>query len=787
MTKITNRALAALCLLFSVFCFAQDNVKETAVKAVTDYFFLERENIHVQCNKNIYTTNEQIWFKGYVFHRKNNIPFFNTINIFANLIDDTGKILETKLIYGNIGSFSGSFKLNDNLKSGRYYLQFYTNWMNNFTEDESAVYEVSIINPATGAGNALAKADLTTINIDVNPEGGTLVSGINNIVGLHISDCNHEPTAISTATLVDASGKNIKQIQVNKLGYGRFDIIPKAGETYKIITTLDDAKHEKTFTAVSGGIAMEINSYSLAGKLMVNLRTSKQYAGAIKGKPLYMLIQKDEKVTLYDVTFDDMGEVKLVIDKTEFFDGINTIRLFDDNLKEVNQRLFYNYPNDKLNVDFSATSRNVTDTDFKGTVNYPNMNLSVSILPEGTRSFDVANDIYSSLLLLPYIDTRHKANGRYYFTNFSKGKMYELDLYLISQKSKYAWNNILSTPPKDNNRFDTGLAIKGTLPSSSKDDKYARVRLYSLTSRLDESAPLDENGSFIFDNLILADSSHVNFTLLRKGQTPKELTLAPQLLYYNRKFNKPYPPEARCYAPAEASVIADSGDMPKFYKDVTVLNEVKIEGTRLKYGNSFGNTNLTGYKISEMKANMYQTVLDFIRTYGTFEVSNVDGQVTVYSRMRNSLNAARSGPIIYLDNVQMLDYSMLNTVQMSEVDEVYINAHAIVPSVRNFQGIIKIYLHKGGRAHKKNTTPDIVIKGGFEKVKPFHNVLYNTTSDSGFTGFGVIDWQPQIMTDENGAFTLKVPNTSQKTVKVILEGFSADGRLISEVKTLNIQ
>lgn len=785
MTKSTTRILAVLCLLFSLVVNAQSTTKETALKAVTDYFFLERENIHVQCNKNIYTTNEQIWFKGYVFHRKNNLPFFNTINIFASLIDESGKILETKLIYGNIGSFSGSFKLNDSYKSGHYYLQFYTNWMNNFTEDESAVYEVAVINPATGAGNALAKADLSKLIIEINPQGGTLVSGIANIAGLHISDCNHEPVAVSTAEIIDASGKSLKQVQINKLGYGRFDITPKAGETYKAVVMLDDVKHEQTFTAAATGITMDINSYALTDKLLVVLQTNN--AAAYKGKPLYILIQKDEKAAIFDVAFDDKGEAKMVIEKTDIFDGLNTLRLIDGNMTETAQRLFYNYPKDKLSVDFKEGSKNVTDTDFTGLVHYPNMNLSVSVLPDATRSFDATNDIYGSFLLLPYIDTRQKPNGRYYFTTLSKGKMYELDLYLISQKSKYAWNNIVSVPPKSNNQFDMGLALKGTLPAASKDDKYAQVRLYSLTSGLDETTAIDDNGSFTFNNLIMADSSHVNFTLLRKGQKPKELTLAPQLLNANRKFNKPYQPQPRCFVIAAATPGQDTGDIPNFYKDVTQLNEVKIEGKRLKYANSFGNGNLTGYKITEMKANMYQTVLDFIRTYGSFNVNNNNGQVTIYSRALNSINAAQTGPIIYLDNVQLMDYSLLSSIQMSEVDEIYISAHAIIPSIRNYTGAIKIYLNKGARVRNKETTPDILVKGGFEKTPPFENVLYNTTTDEGFAAFGVIDWQPQIMTDENGAFTLKVPNTGQKTVKVILEGFSADGKLISEVKTLTLQ
>ena len=83
--KTALLTITFLCLfLFSApNLHAQDEKKDAIAKALNDYFFLERENIHVQLNKSIYTTNEQIWFKGYVFHRKKNIPFFTTVNIYT--------------------------------------------------------------------------------------------------------------------------------------------------------------------------------------------------------------------------------------------------------------------------------------------------------------------------------------------------------------------------------------------------------------------------------------------------------------------------------------------------------------------------------------------------------------------------------------------------------------------------------------------------------------------------------------------------------------------------------
>lgn len=779
-----KRILPVLLILF-VFGYsqktsAQQNKKEQIAKHLTDYFFLERENIHVHLNKNVFMTNEQVWFKGYVFHRKKNIPFFTTVNIYASLIDSDGKILETQLVYGNIGSFSGSFKLGSQFKSGKYYLQFYTNWMNNFIEDESAVYEIAVINESEGAGTALAKADPSKIKIALKPEGGTLVSGIPNTIGISIADCNNGLLPVTEADITDAAGKTVMKVQINKKGYGKF-VLPANAAGYKAVVTVDDVRHEQPLPQPSpGGIALDVNNTS--DKTLIKLRTNAATAGAMGGKPVFIVIHQDDNTSIYEVAFGNGStEQSIAILATELFDGLNTIRILDNDLKQLAERLIYKHPQKGISASFAMSGNSTENLTFTGNTGYPNMTLSIATLPKNTMSLDESNDIYSSFLLLPYINGHRGAYGRYYYENISKVKMYELDLYLMNQESKYEWRKISANPPGSNYPFDMGLTLKGSLPKSAGDVKNAKIRIYSLSDAIDEMATIDENREFYFNNIVLPDSTFVNFKLLRKDGKPKELTLAPQVVNGNKKYNKPFVPEKKYYAPEVPGAI---GSLPAVYQETTMLEEIKIEADGLKYANSLGNANLRAYKISEMQANMYQNLLNFIATYGGFDVKDKDGDVNIYSRTTNSINAAQNGPIIYLDNVQLFDYSLLKQIQMSEVDELYMNQHAIVPSVRNYMGMIKIYLKKGAKPYNKEAYPEILVKNGFERIAPFENISYISTSDTGFENFGVIGWEPLIMADEKGGFSFSIPKTGAKEIKVIIEGFSADGKLISETKVL---
>jgi hypothetical protein len=781
MKKALTSVLLFLIVCFTSALFAQEK-KEQIGKLLTEYFKLERENIHVHFDKHVFLTTESIWFKGYVFHRKKNLPFFTTVNVYASLINSEGKIISNQLIYSNIGSFSGSFKLDDSLPSGKYFVQYYTNWMNNFSEDESAVYEVVVVNEKSKAG-AFRQADPAKLNIEMHPEGGTLLQGCTNIIGIQVSDCNNEPVAVSEVNIIDNKGTVVKKVQINKLGYGKFDISVPSLQGYKATVTHSGTTHEQAFPECKfNGIALEINNYAMPGKTIAKVRTSTSGLAALAGKPLYMVVHQDDKAAIFEFSFaDNKAEQALVLPNEELSDGVNTIRIIDNNLNQLAERLIFNYPKDVLATNVAPTAKTGENITFSGKVNYPNMNLSVSVLPATTLSTGHNNDLYSAFLISPYIKPE-KTSGRYYLEKLSKGKHYELDLFLLNQASKYSWFNVQKNLPNSNYPFDMGLTVKGKLPANAAVDN---VRLYSLVPPIDVTVSVDDKREFYFHNLIVTDSAHVHFSGYDKKNKAQELIIVPQLINAKRQFNKTYIPLPDCGS-ITAAAVPDFDELPKF-QDAIVLDEIAIEKKRLKYEKSFGNGNLTGHKITEQDENTTRNVIQYITRQGGFNVEQggMGMDVHIYSRGRSSINAGQSEPIIYIDNIQVLDHNQLKNILMPEVDEIYMSATAIVPSIRNYSGIIKIYLKRDARYKNKNSTRDTMIKNGFTREVPFENVSYASTSGKGFENFGLIDWKPVIMTDEKGEFTFTIPRTSQNNVQIVIEGFSADGKLISEIKTIN--
>jgi hypothetical protein len=787
-------SLFLLSLFSSIFCNAQSSEKKQQIaKAVTDYFHLERENIHAHLNKNVFLTSESVWFKGYVYHRKAGIPFFATTNIYASLIDGQGNILNTQLLYGSIGSFSGSFKLDGTFKSGKYYLQFYTNWMNNFTEDESSIYEISVINPETGAEGIPGKPDLSRINIAFHPEGGNIIKDINNIIGITVSDCLNDPIAVSSIDIVNASGAVVKTVQINKMGYGRFDLPADSGQGLKAVVKAGGKVHEQPLPAPQlKGIALEINNYSFPDKLIAKIKTNALTAGTYKGKSFFMLVQQDEKYLIHELGFTtDKPEQMVVIPQKDLSEGTNTIRILDSDLNQIAERLVFKYPSSGLVTELRQIKKDSEYTELTGKINQPAMNMSISILPDATAALASNNDIYGSLLISPYVESQKKFSGRYFFESLSKVKHYELDLLMLNQISKYKWWNILKNPPKNTYTFDMGVTLKATLNNKLGNNKNYKVRAVSTAGMFDEQLDINEKGEILLENMVLADSSNVRFSLLENGVKKQELKLYPQVFNNKRKFNKIYKPMAKeCPLSINDTLNTAFVDMlPKFNTNTIILDavEVKADKKELKYRKAPGNSQLRPYKVTETDSHSFFYILDFIRYHG-FDVENDGISVGIFGRTINTINGQRSTPLIYIDNVQLLSFDQLQGMQLADVDEFYVNQHAIVPTVNNRMGIIKIYMKKSfSHRSKEISDSSYTIKDGFAKVEPFENATYNSTSDSGFINFGVIDWQPVTLPDSKREFTINVPNTSQKTIRLIIEGIGVDGKMISEIKTIQVQ
>lgn len=785
-----NNYFFYLFLLIYGVSFSQEKEFNNKAKIVTileDYFSLERETIHLHLNKTVFLTDEDIWFGGYIINRKKSLPHFSS-NIFIVFYDENGTQISEQLVFGSSGSFTGKINLDQKLKSGNYYIHAYTNWMNNFNEDESTVAKVTLINTSEGVKN-FKRLNKNSLEINLTPEGGNFINGIENTLGISLLDCRGNTIDSITGNLETVDNKFIKSFTLNQFGYGK-TIIPISDKKLKVSFYYQNEKIEKTLPSYADiGIGITINNFK-KNETIINIKTNSATQKKLIHKKLFLLIHQDEKSLIEEFNFDNHTEKNFLIDNTKLFKGINTVRIIDEDLNQWCERVFYvnNSTNEEeRKIHLSQSNHTSGNIEYIGYSDYKDAIISISTLPYETLGYNNYKiPIEVGLTVNPYLE-KPLENGEYFFTNKSRMKNFELDLVLLNQnKTKYNWNNMRINKPQTNFSFDVGLAIKGKIDDKIKDKTSHKVKFLSFHHQIYIQSDVNEKGEYLIDNFAVPDSTKIDLSLLKLPNFDKiETNLNYQLLNRSRPFYKPlsFLLPSTCSDTLYETVVLE---YPEIKSDIIKLEEVKVQNLtqkkKLKYDNKYGNFNLRGYKVEPRDES--RTILEYLSING-FSVSRINGEVTITTKSSRSFTGGTSGVNVFVDGRQLFFYQELDFMFLSEIDEIYLNPHAILPGINNNQGIIKIYTKKIFKYEGKNDTFKTLITKGFSKHEKFKGIDYLNINQKGFDNYGVIGWNPTIVTDETGHFKFDIENFNKMKSKVIIEGITIEGEIIQQELIIN--
>lgn len=809
-----------LCLLSLVFfqSHAQSNLlpkQQKISNSLVDYFKLDRENIHLHLNKTVYLTNEPIWFKGYIIEKKSK-PTQNTSNVYVSLHDANGKKLTAQLYYAEGSIFEGRIDLDKNLKSGHYFLQVYTNFMNNFSEDESSIYEIEILNETEK--DFVLPSDTINYNsttISFFPESGIFLEGISNTIGARISDCNGNGIAVKDVEILDSKGNTVTTFSTDAFGYGKFEIHETKPESYTAIFNVKEKRKEQLLPMpLPSGISFSVDNYIFPEKTIVKLQTNSKTFNEIKNIPFNLVFQQDEAATFVDFSFNNTNELQFIIQSSQLPEGLNSVYLIDQNLNNIGERMIFNpYPMPEKTT-LWITENRMDSLAVEGSSSIISGTVSISILPEATVTENLPKTIYSDFLFDNYLSKPSK-NTTYYLSNFSRKKHYELDNFLLSQRSKYDWNTMMISPPTAKFTNDKGITIKGTVNSNLKNPKEITVNMNTIGLGINEFTILNDKKEFFFEHVMVQDSSKIYFDVMDQNEHKPKVKIYSQLLNNNRIFNKPIVTlQKTCNAVESKNEKTETISLPKIANSI-LLDTVSITGKKdiLKHQKRIGNVMAKGFKISEADNNRYPDVLKFIGNNG-FTVSSSGGKVSIInghpqleiaaksgtinrSKKRTSAwstntysdtNANMNGPAIFIDNIFVPNYDALRDYTMNQIDEIYINRMINDLSTYGSRGTIRIYTKTTPAivSNQSNTSESLFVKNGFQKIRSYQNPKYDSVQDEGFFKLGTIGWKPIISTDENGSFHFSIPNLNQKSVCIIIEGLNDNGVMISEIQTLNL-
>ena len=143
--------------------------------------------------------------------------------------------------------------------------------MNNFSENESTIRQITLINPNEGSKD-YNKINTNSLQLSLHPEGNSFIKGISNTIGVSVKDCRGNAPENLDAIVQNTSGEEIKRIKLNAFGYGKLDIIPnEVGLKIKVETGTKTLVQDLP-PSEPIGFALSVNNFTLEDLKIISLK-----------------------------------------------------------------------------------------------------------------------------------------------------------------------------------------------------------------------------------------------------------------------------------------------------------------------------------------------------------------------------------------------------------------------------------------------------------------------------------------------------------------------------------
>jgi len=800
-----NKSRFKVILLFSLWAF-QLNAQTTkglnfTKNKLINYFSSVRESVFLHLNKTDFIPGEDVWFKAYVYDRKNQIPFEETTNLNIAIFDSVGDQINKQLIYVNNGYGSGSIEIDSSFRPGKYYLKAFTNWMKNFKEDDSFIQEFEVLKSNI---QVVPREEKVAYDVQFLPEGGNLIEGAINTIGVKVINQDGLGVDIEKGTVRDEQGKKVAEFYTTKYGLGKFLYQPRKGVDYYAEILFENGTKETMNLPkpLPEGITIALEPKG-EEKMVVFLATNKVSLDKLLNRKFMLLIHRDGILKKIDVKFHRADTTyAFVIDKRFLFDGMNIFTLMDDRGTPLLERLYFNsYKKSFPQIDIKYIKKEFDSLVFEiGAIEkYETVkNLSLSVLPSGTNAYRQNQNIHSTFNLKPYV-RGYIENPAFYFNDFKNNKEDDLDLLLLTQGwSRYEWKN-LNSPPSERYEFERGIDLRGKI--NMKVDLEDRVILFPTKNHLSIMESLDQN-KFEIPNLILINDETLNFSLLKNN---KKLIKPKIYIELQKKLAKDnlevfYP----TVVPTEKKVNRKHLNFDNFvYKGAVELDAVKLVGNKRSKADS--NINVNSYlkdKVTDVTEEIefnYQYITDIIKSRGyDVRVGLIEGsfdRVSIRVKYIQSLlgNAELSypEPIIYINDQRLVDFDVLYNAPTSNFEGFYFQKSGGGEGARGAGGVIRLYskrgMSKSDNINRPAQSAKYQVKNGFELSKKFYKPKYRSYEHPAFKRYGTVHWEREIKIKPKEKVKLRIFNTGVKNLTFYFQGMGENGSLISGKQEVSLK
>jgi hypothetical protein len=779
-----------------------------------------QEKIYVHFDKPAYNTGETIWFKAYLF--AGIIPSPISRNFYAELLDQSGKVLQQKILPIYEASSAGHFDLPVNLPPTIIF-RAYTTWQLNFDTTFLFSKTIRILNKATASATgatgaaaakqpaakqaaAAASSSTPAVTLRLFPEGGDLVTGIESVVAVKVTDEFGLPVS-AQGSVKDASGATVATFGTVHDGMGRFSIEPQAGKTYYAEWQDEKKQTHKTPLPPAKSTGVVLQCAPTGSRQAFIIRRSQDVPDNLK--TLYLLGYFNSQVVYkarlnLQQNFMVSGSIPLEGIPT----GMMQMTLFDASWKPLAERIAFVNKEDyffttRVVPTIKSTERRAKNSLVIDVPDTLKANLSIAITDAALSKADPDADNIVSHLLLSGDLRGYIHNPYYYFTGNDDTVRSHLDLVMLTNGwRRFNWEELAAGRlpkikfPREN-YLSLNATLTGVLPSQVPKNTQINVFLQAKdSSRQLFFLSMDSTGKFKQDGLLFFDTVNVfyqfnnskhltgkaivnfnNGTLKNAGAIKPDSAWRVPLPLDTSLLNR-----GRFFASEAERIKHELEKKVKVLETVTVKARQKSKQQQMdeRYASGlFAGGDATSFDLTDDPS--------ALGAYNIFSYlqGRVAGLQITTGGGGSQLQWRGATPSLFL-NEMPVDVSAIENIPVSDIAYVKAFRPPFFGAVGGGAGgAIAIYTKKGGDASSSSNANvgglDKSRLTGYAAPKEFYSPDYSKEMaehelpDIRTTLY----WAPYILTDKNNhKITLHFYNNDvSKRLRIILEGMNEDGQL----------
>ena len=759
-----------------------------------------QEKIYVQFDKSYYNPGETIWFKAYLFTGVEMSAASK--NFYADLIDESGKVLSRKTSPVVFGGAASNFDIDSNYAKSMVYFRAYTVPMLN--GDTSFLYTkaLRIITPKQAVATAVSAKQPT---LSFMPEGGELVAGLPMVVAFIATNQKGGPVSIS-GSVKDDAGATAASFQTLQNGMGKFTLTAEAGKTYTA-TWKDEAGKTYTTplpTAKPQGITLKMTDEE-GGKRFTVFRT----AGVDDlQKKLHVVAYMSQRIVyLATVNLASKTTASGLFPTKDIPSGILQITVFDSSYKPVAERVTfvnnhdYEFDADVFLATKNAAARSLNQIEIVVSDTVP-ANLSLSITDADLNESNTYDDNIVSHMLLTGDLRGQIVNPYYYFFSTSDSAVIHLDLVMLTHGwRRYNWEAVMAgKTPAPRFKESNYLSLSGKIAGMSAGSFSPDLQLTGILQTADSAKnfinlPVNRQGQVFTDGLVFFDNAKLYFNFNKKNMSfdKSMLTVDNGLRkdYYRvlpdtaTKLGLPDIDAVALANNAKVNQIAQRSNRQfslKAHELGNVVVKGKIKTAKEKMDETYtsglfaGGMSAASFDlVNDPLASAYQSIFQYLQ-------GKVAGLQINMSGGTPSLSWRGGTPALYLNEMQS-DADMISSTPVSDIAYVKIFRPGESIASGGGGGVISIYTRRGGDQQPDPNARSLsyVQLTGYSPIKEFYSPDYTKANerDAYDDVRSTLYWNPFIILDKTRKrIHLQFYNNDvTKHFRLVMEGINGEGKL----------